>query len=79
MRLKTVSKYEESTSTRKLHSVYVGLYTHELIALRKRAPTEGRTVSNMGRYLIVTGLGMPFTREGKRGRPQRHATSVVED
>lgn len=59
--------------------VYVRLWPEELQKFKARAATEGRSLGNMGRVLILSALAQPSPNKLKQDVPQRHATSVVED
>ena len=59
--------------------VYIRLRPEELQRFKARAATEGRSLGNMGRVLILSALAQPSPNKLKQDVPQRHATSVVED
>ena len=59
--------------------IYIRLLPAELDHMKARAATEGRSLGNMGRLLILSALNQQRTGESTQSTVQPHATSVVED
>ena len=59
--------------------IYIRLLPAELERMKARAATEGRSLGNMGRLLILSALSQQRTGEFTQTFVQPHATSVGED
>jgi hypothetical protein len=58
--------------------LYIRLLPAELEKIKARAATEGRSLGNMGRLLILSALCEPRNNKATQTTVQPHATSVVE-
>ena len=59
--------------------IYIRLLPAAPHHMKARAATEGRSLGNMGRLLILSALNQQRTGESTQSTVQPHATSVVED